>query len=70
LTDHKFKIGQLVEYHSRERASGVYQVTQLLPPEGGTFQYRIRNANEPHERVVKEHELDSRGDFTAPARSR
>jgi hypothetical protein len=59
LTDHKFKIGQRVNYLSRERASGVYQVTQLLPSEGDAFQYRIKNANEPHERVVKEHELDS-----------
>jgi hypothetical protein len=48
----------MVNYFSRERASGVYQVTQLLPSEGDTFQYRIKNANEPHERVVKEHELD------------
>jgi hypothetical protein len=63
---HKFKIGQLVDYFSCERASGVYEVTQLLPPEGDTFQYRIKKANEPHERVVKEHELDSRGDFAAP----
>jgi hypothetical protein len=70
VSGHKFKIGQLVNFLSRERASGVYQVTQLLPPEGGAFQYRVRNANEPHERVVKEHELDdSRGDVTAPVRS-
>jgi hypothetical protein len=54
---HIFKIGQLVNYLSRERASGVYQVTQLLPPEGAAFQYRIKSANEPHERVAKEHEL-------------
>jgi hypothetical protein len=67
---HIFKIGQLVNYLSRERASGVYQVTQLLPPEGSAFQYRIKNANEPHERVVKEHELSSRGDFTTPELSR
>jgi hypothetical protein len=54
LSDHKFKIGQWVNYHSRERASGSYQVTQLLPFAGDAFQYRIKNANEPHERVVKE----------------
>ena len=59
MSDHKYKIGQLVNYLSRERASGVYQVTQLLPPEGAAFQYRIKNANEPHERVAKEHELRS-----------
>jgi hypothetical protein len=57
VTGHKFKIGQLVYYLGRERASGVYQITQLLPPEGGAFQYRIKNTNEPHERIAKEHEL-------------
>jgi hypothetical protein len=59
MVGHKFKIGERVNYFSRERASGSYQVTQLLPSEGDTYQYRIKNANEPHERVVKEHELDS-----------
>jgi hypothetical protein len=52
VTDHKFKIGQLVNYLGRER-------TQLLPPEGEAFQYRIKNVNEPHERVAKENELRS-----------
>ena len=59
MSGHKYKTGQLVNYLGRERAFGVYQVTQLLPPEGGAFQYRIKNTNEPHERVVKEHELRS-----------
>ena len=57
MSGHKYKIGQLVSYLSRDATSGVYQVTQLLPPEGEAFQYRIKNANEPHERVAKEHEL-------------
>ena len=65
MNGHKFKVGQLVNYFSRERASGVYEVTQLLPPEGDVFQYRIKNPREPHERVVKEHELGGRG--VAPA---
>ena len=59
MSGHKFKIAQLVNYLSRDGASGVYQVTQLLPPEGEAFQYRIKNAKEPHERVAKEHELRS-----------
>ena len=54
VSGHKYKIGQLVNYLGRERASGVYQVTQLLPVEDDAFQYRV-NANEPHERVVKDH---------------
>jgi hypothetical protein len=59
MSGHKFKVGQLVNYLGRERAAGVYQVTQLLPPEGEVFQYRIKNVNEPHERSAKEHELRS-----------
>ena len=46
MSGHKFKIGQLVDYHGRARVPGVYQVTQLLPPEGGAFQYRIKSRNE------------------------
>ena len=59
MSGHKYKIGQLVNCLSRDATSGVYQVTQLLPPEGEAFQYRIKNANDPHERVAKEHELRS-----------
>ena len=47
------------KHHAAERASGVYKITQLLPPEGEAFQYRIKNVNEPHERVAKESELRS-----------
>ena len=43
MSGHKFQIAQLVNYLSRDGASGVYQVTQLLPPEGEAFQYRIKN---------------------------
>jgi hypothetical protein len=57
VSGHKYKIGQLVNYLGRQRASEVYQVTQLMPPEGGAFQYRIKNGNEPHECIAKEHEL-------------
>jgi hypothetical protein len=59
VSGHKYNIGQLVNYLSRDATSGVYQVTQLLPPEGEVFQYRIKNVNESHERVAKEHELRS-----------
>jgi hypothetical protein len=62
LSEHKFKIGQTVHYTSgpygRGGASGVYKVTQLLPPEGDDSQYRIKSASEPHERVVKESQLN------------
>jgi hypothetical protein len=59
MSGHKFKSGQIVNYLSRQRASGVYQVTQVLPSEDEVFQYRIKNASEPYERTAKEHELRS-----------
>ena len=46
MSRHKFKVGQLVNFISRDGASGAYQVTQLLPPEGEVFQYRIKNVDQ------------------------
>ena len=68
MSSHKYKIGQTVRYSSYDRASGACTVLQLLPPEGNQFQYRIRNVNEPHERVVKEHELGRLGGLSATRR--
>jgi hypothetical protein len=54
VQDHKFKVGQSVSFTSgpfgRGRTNGIYKVTRLLPPEG--------DATEPHERVVKESQLN------------
>jgi hypothetical protein len=62
LSEHKFKVGQTVHFTSgpygRGGAGGVYKITQLLPAEGDDSQYRIKSANEPHERVVKESQLN------------
>jgi hypothetical protein len=63
VSNHKFKIGQSVTYTSglmgaAGGASGIYKITQLLPPEGDDFQYRIKSASEPHERVAKESQLN------------
>ena len=62
LSDHRFKVGQTVQYMSgpygRGGASSVYKVTQLLPTEGDDRQYRIKSSDEPHERVVKESQLN------------
>ena len=70
MTAHRFKIGELVDYFSRESASGAYQITQLLPPEGDEYQYRIKSVREPHERVAKEHELVAQRDLSAPRHQR
>jgi hypothetical protein len=61
LGDHRFKVGQSVNYtpgpRSQAGSSGVYKITQLLPPEGDERHYRIKSADEPHERVAKETDL-------------
>jgi hypothetical protein len=62
LSDHKFRIGQSVNYTSgpfgrASSSASIYKITQLLPPEGEDQQYRIKSASEPHERVAKESQL-------------
>ena len=65
MAEHKFKVGQSVSFMSgpfgRGGANNIYTITQLLPPEGDDYQYRIKNVDEPHERVVKESQLDRVG---------
>jgi hypothetical protein len=60
--NHKFKVGQAVYYESgfgSRRRSDVFQIIQRLPPENGDYQYRIKNADEPYDRVAKESELET-----------
>jgi hypothetical protein len=62
MSNHKFKVGQTVNYAPRLiaafNADAIFKITQLLPPEGDEFQYRIRSASEPYERVAKESQLN------------
>ena len=62
VAEHRFKVGQSVSFMSgpfgRGGTNNIYTITQLLPPEGDDYQYRIKNADEPHERVVKESQLN------------
>jgi hypothetical protein len=60
LSDHRFKIGQIVSYSPRAGGgAGVYQIAQLVPTVGDEPQYRIRSDTEPHLRSAKESELRS-----------
>ena len=62
VSSHKFKIGQSVYYTSGPFGAGnatdTYKITKLLPSEGNDFQYKIKSAAEPYERVVKESQLN------------
>ena len=65
MTEHKFKIGQLVYFHPKaalrpqlDVVPGPYQITKRLPAAGdGEFQYEIRNNLEEYNRVARESEL-------------
>lgn len=59
MAQHKYKRGDIVIIvgTSGNRARGAYEITQLLPLEAAEPSYRIKSVNEPHERVVREHEI-------------
>jgi hypothetical protein len=58
---HKFAVGATVLFNpgfpNRNIAAGDYSIVRQLPPMHGEYQYRIKSAREPHERMVKESEI-------------
>lgn len=64
MSQHKFKVGQMVDYRPGRLAglhsSSRYKVMRLLPAEGSDLLYRIKSVDETFERVAKERELTQR----------
>jgi hypothetical protein len=64
MSEHKFRVGQAVEFFPDpgvDRASrGRYTIVRLLPLEGNTPQYRVKNTADGHERMARETQLGSR----------
>jgi hypothetical protein len=62
MTEHRFRLGQKVHfvrgYPYRNSASDLYEIVRQLPDSNGEYHYRIKSVGEPHERVVKESELE------------
>ncbi len=56
MTTHRFRIGQKVQFSGA--AQGTYEIIRQLPDSAGEFHYRIKSSREPHERVVKESDLE------------
>jgi hypothetical protein len=59
---YKFQIGQtvfLTASRGRNVPGGACIVTRKLPERNGEFEYRVKSAKEPHERVVGESELSN-----------
>jgi hypothetical protein len=63
MPEHKFRVGQAVEYFASRRfdrlAGGRYTVVRLLPLEGNVPQYRIKSTLDGRERMVHESEIGS-----------
>jgi hypothetical protein len=61
MAQHKFAVGQAVAFLPTSADGNVrrgqYTVQRLLPSEQGQPQYRVRHAQDGHERVVTESQL-------------
>jgi hypothetical protein len=60
MTDHKYRLGQVVEARSGLNAQtppGPYEVTRLMPPTGTSNQYRLKSLKSGHEWVVREEDI-------------
>jgi hypothetical protein len=64
MSQHKFKVGQSVDYHANHLGVPVslkaYTIVRLLPSDGNDLQYRIKSASESFERIAKERDLGRR----------
>ena len=58
-----FRSGQTVRLvrnlSLRAAATGEFKIVRAMPDNGGETQYRIKSAQEPHDRVVKESDLQT-----------
>ncbi len=60
MSSHKFNVGEIVTVrpaYIKNVPGGAYEVIKPLPGNGGEYEYRIKSANEPYERVARESEL-------------
>jgi hypothetical protein len=61
MSQHRFRLGQKVQfsrgYPYRSASGGFYEIVRHLPGLDGELYYRIKSSREPHERVVKESEI-------------
>ena len=55
---HRFAVGELVQMGSLLGQVRTYRITATLPERGDSPQYRIRNDEERHERVVTQDLLE------------
>ena len=58
---HRFTVGQSIEFvpgrFDGSAPSGVYTVVRLLPNDATDREYRVKNARDGHERIIKESQM-------------
>jgi hypothetical protein len=58
---HSFAVGQSIEFvpgkFDGAAQRGTYTVVRLLPNDGSDREYRVKNALDSHERVVRESQM-------------
>jgi hypothetical protein len=61
MPPHGFTVGQKVEFvpgrFDGSAPSGTYTVVRLLPNDARDREYRVKNARDGHERVVRESQI-------------
>ena len=61
MIHHKFAVGQEVEFLPGRMdlniPRGTYRIVRQLPVEASDCQYRVRNARDGHERIMRESQL-------------
>jgi len=64
MVRHKFAVGQKVEFlparNELHVPPGVYTIVRQLPVEANDCQYRVKNARDGHERIMRESQLAGR----------
>ena len=62
MNAHRYQVGQRARLISGRfldhTGGGTYEVPRLLPPADGELSYRIKNADENHERAVRESQIE------------
>jgi len=61
MSPHKFSAGQVIEARTGLWAAppGRYEIIRRLPPSDAEHQYRVKSANDGHERILGESDLAS-----------
>jgi hypothetical protein len=60
MSVHKFQIGDAVHFEGSPNApGGAYVIIRQLPVRNGEYEYQIKSAREPHDRVVRESQLSA-----------